>query len=94
MWWPGLLVAYGTVRLVRPRDASDIGGGLVMILSAFWLFANFLGWWGFTWTNSWPVMLMIAGFGMMVRATVSRWMRDRTDPFDFDPRAKEDSDVH
>jgi len=92
-WWPGLFIAYGLVRLIRPRDASDIGGGFVMILLAFWFFANFYGWWGLTWNTSWPIALMISGFGMVVRALFSRWMRDRNDPADFDPRKEENSSV-
>ena len=94
MWWPGILVAAGLVRILRPRDAGDIAGGITSILLAFWFFANFQHWWGLTWNTSWPIALMIAGFGMMVRALVSRWVRDRTDPVDFDPRRTEDADVH
>jgi hypothetical protein len=93
LWWPGLLVAYGLVRLLRPRDASDIAGGFVLILTSFWFFANLYHWRGFTWNTSWPIVLMISGFGMMLRAILSNWMRDRTDPADFDPREKENSDV-
>ncbi len=92
-WWPGLLVIYGGVRMFQPRDASDVGGGFVMILLGIWVFANFQHWWGFTWNNSWPIALMISGAGMMVRALVARWMRDRTDPSDFDPRQRENSGV-
>jgi len=93
-WWPGLLVAYGLVRMLRPRDASDLAGGFVLILISFWFFANLYHWWGFTWNTSWPIALMISGFGMMLRAILSNWMRDRTDPVDFDPRGKENSSVH
>ena len=92
-WWPGILIAAGLVRILRPRDAGDVAGGITTILLGLWFFANYQHWWGLTWNLSWPIALMIAGLGMVVRALVSWWMRDRTDPVDFDPRRKEDTGV-
>ena len=92
-WWPAILIASGLMHMIQPRDAGDIGGGFTMILMSVWFFANFQHWWGLTWNNSWPIALMIVGLGIMLRAIVSWWMRDRTDPMDFDPRRKEDSGV-
>lgn len=86
MWWPGLLIAFGIVRLVRPRDAGDVGGGVTMTLLGAWLFANYFEWWGLTWHTSWPIALMAAGAGMVTRALASRVMRDRCEPLTFDPR--------
>ena len=88
----GFVVCDEHVRTSR-LDASDIGGGLVMMLIVVWLFANYFGWWGFTWRTSWPLVLVIGGAGMMLRAMVSRRMRDRSDPVDFDPRKEENSGV-
>ena len=93
MWWPLILTASGLMRLIRPRDAGDVGGGITTLLLSFWFMACLQNWWGFTWNNAWPVALMIAGFGMMIRAVISWWMRDRNDPMDFDPRRKEDANV-
>ena len=93
MWWPLILTASGHMRMIRPRDAGDIGGGLSSVLLSVWFIANFQHWWGFTWVNSWPIAVMIAGLGIMLRAISSWWMRDRCEPVDFDPRRKEDPGV-
>ena len=93
MWWPLILTASGFMHLLRPRDASDISRGITVLLLSVWFMAVMQNWWGFTWDRSWPIALMISGFGMMLRATISWWMRDCTDPADFDPRRKEDSRV-
>ena len=93
MWWPGILTAAGLVRILRPRDAGDVAGGITSILLSFWFFANIQHWWGLSWNTSWPITLMIAGFGIMLRALVSWWVRDRSDPTSFDPRRKEDASV-
>lgn len=93
MWWPAILTVSGLLHMVQPRDAGDIGSGFTMILMSLWFFANFQHWWGFTFNHTWPIAIMIAGLGIMLRAMASWWMRDRSDPSDFDPRRKEDSGV-
>jgi Domain of unknown function (DUF5668) len=93
MWWPAVMIALGLYKITRPRDASEVGGGVTMILIALWLLANYNEWWGLTWRTSWPIALVAVGMGMVVRAVASGVMRDRTDPTSFDPRKEEDSHV-
>src|SRR5262245_57168097 len=56
-YWPAILILFGLFRLVRPRHARDVGGGVMMILFGFWFFANKFEWWGLTWRTSWPIAL-------------------------------------
>jgi hypothetical protein len=63
-WWPLFFVVFGITHLVEGR----FGGALNMFLLGGWFLAVTHGWYGLTWTNSWPLALVAVGLGIVVKA--------------------------
>ncbi len=70
-WWPLVLVAIGTGRLVTAGNHEERRSGVTLILIGGWLLVNFLDLFGLGWRNSWPLLIIIAG-GMMVWKALAR----------------------
>lgn len=80
VWWPMTLVVIGVAHLFRREVAIRVGGprrvgGQKHIQSGIWLIA--LGCWlqavrlhlfNMTFTNSWPLILIFVGAGVVLRA--------------------------
>lgn len=60
-WWPLVLVAIGGGRLVSAGDDDERRGGAWLVLIGVWLLINVQGWFGLSWHNSWPLVLVAAG---------------------------------
>ena len=76
-WWAALVVLVGLAKLVRPRRAKDIGGGVTLTLIGVWLYMAHTGTWGFSYHSTWPLALVAVGAGMMARTIAHQWMPDR-----------------
>ena len=82
-WWPLLVIASGAWRLVQSRSTSAVIGGLIVTFIGVLLLdqtVNILP--GRVW-NYWPVLLILFGASLMVRA----WSGPRVD-LHTDPSAK------
>jgi hypothetical protein len=64
-WWPMLLVILGISKMAWQRTVSA-GGWLVFV--GLWLQAIQLSLFGLTFSNSWPVFLIVAGAVMIVQS--------------------------
>ncbi|OGF13177.1 MAG: hypothetical protein A2W00_13965 [Candidatus Eisenbacteria bacterium RBG_16_71_46] len=62
--WPAILIALGVARFAEGR----VGAGLTWMLAGGWLLACGFGWLGLTFGNSWPLLLVALGVGIVVRA--------------------------
>lgn len=60
-WWPLILVAIGAGKLVTAGDSDEVRGGAWLVLIGGWLLLNVQGWFGLSWHNSWPLMIVAAG---------------------------------
>ena len=69
-WWPLILIVIGVTRLVDGR----LGAALTMFLLGGWFLAVTSGWMGLTYQNSWSLVLVAVGAGIVVKAlTGERW---------------------
>ena len=75
-WWPLFVMLLAVPRLVRPRHAGHIGNGVFFVLIGVWFLFAANGWYGLQWHNSWPLALVAAGAGTVVRVLASRWLPD------------------
>jgi hypothetical protein len=71
-YWPLFLIAFGLVRLIAPADCggrrgSRRGGAWFMYLG-LWFFVNEYHLFGLDYHNSWPLLIVGAGIGMVRRA--------------------------
>jgi len=63
-WWPMLFVLFGVNRLLEWRP----GSALTLFLLGGWFLACEYGWWGLRYGNSWGLVLVAVGAGIVVRA--------------------------
>lgn len=70
-YWPLALVAAGIVRVAGSATARDTIGGAWSILIGLWLFANFEGWFGMNFDNSWPFLLIAWGVTLLFSPAVT-----------------------
>lgn len=71
-YWPLMLVVVGVVRMAEAPHARDLIGGAWSILIGLWLFANFEGWSGMDFDNSWPVLLVAWGITLVFSPVVKK----------------------
>jgi hypothetical protein len=62
-WWPLMVVAIGLAKLVS-GPAKRRRDGLWLLFVGAWLLANTQHFFGLSWQNSWPVMVI--GLGVML----------------------------
>jgi hypothetical protein len=72
-WWPLILIVIGITRLVERR----LGSALTMILLGGWFFACESNWMGLDYHNSWPLVLVAVGVGIVVRALTGEERRHK-----------------
>ncbi|HEX7641291.1 MAG TPA: DUF5668 domain-containing protein [Burkholderiaceae bacterium] len=70
MWrfWPLVLLVSGLIDVLAATRWKHIGEGLNQIVIGFWFFACLERLWGFTWFNSWPVLLIGAGVNIVLNS--------------------------
>ncbi len=65
-WWPLLLVLFGVIRMFERSDRSS---GLWLVLIGLWLLVNEREISGFTYHDSWPLLVVVVGLSMVWTAT-------------------------
>ena len=73
--WPMILFVVGVAELAERRYSA---AALFMFLGVAFL-ACTLGWFGMNYEKSWPLLMVAAGFGMVVRALTGVGSRRRLD---------------
>lgn len=63
-----VLVTMGAVELVQFNRPHKIFEGLAKIALGAWFYIAFSGLWGVTPANSWPVVLIITGTGLVFKS--------------------------
>ena len=74
-WWPLIVVTVGVTRLFNGHDR--IWGALWLIAVGSWLQMVELRLFGATYRNSWPLLLIALGAGMITRALIDPSLRRR-----------------
>jgi hypothetical protein len=76
-WWPLVVIVIGLSKLIQPRDANEIGSGVQLTFLGLWFLVASNEWFGLSWQNSWPLALVAAGAGMVVRSMAAYWLPDK-----------------
>ncbi|MEO8217207.1 MAG: DUF5668 domain-containing protein [Acidobacteriota bacterium] len=66
-FWPMFIVLVGVSHLLSRRS---LWGGLWIVTIGLWLEAVTLGLFGLTFENSWPLLLIFVGAGMVLRSFI------------------------
>jgi hypothetical protein len=62
--WPVLMMLFGVLGVIWPKDAEDRAGSLVLLAVGSWLLAVTQHLWGLEWRTSWPLLLVVVGFSI------------------------------
>jgi hypothetical protein len=71
-WWPLLMIAFGVARILAPGRARQKGGGVTFVLVGVWFYACTQHWYGLTFRNAWPILVVVAGVEMVLVAMIDR----------------------
>lgn len=66
---PGILIVLGLTRMAASRAGRPRGGATLLTVGVLLLLANLQLW---SFRESWPIFLVVAGLGMMWKATRRR----------------------
>jgi Domain of unknown function (DUF5668) len=68
-WWHLFLLisVSGLCEILSARNLRHVGKGIYLMVLGFWLFACFDHSWGWTFFNSWPVILIALGVNVVLR---------------------------
>lgn len=69
-YWPLIVIALGVAKLIDARSLRGRGSGLWLIGLGGWMLVSSLGLFGFGWHNSWPLLLILVGLSVILRAVV------------------------
>jgi len=69
---PLLLVVAGINQTIGYPSGREFANGLWTVLIGLWLFAVLDGLFGLTWSNAWPLLIIITGITMAVRPIAER----------------------
>ena len=76
-WWPLIVITIGLSKFILPRSADDVGSGVTLTMLGMWFLLVSNEWFGLDWMNSWPLALVAAGAGMVVRSLAGFWLPDQ-----------------
>lgn len=71
-YWPAFLILAGIGQLLWPDNCRRGTRGIGEIGIGLWFFACQYHWYGLTYTNGWPLILVIMGFALLVRSLIDR----------------------
>ena len=72
-YWSFVLVAFGVANMLPPTNGKQFVDGLSQALFGAWFYISFEGLWGMSFGNSWPLLIIVAGAGMVLQPLAARW---------------------
>ncbi|WBS05078.1 hypothetical protein OU994_12730 [Pseudoduganella sp. SL102] len=73
-YWPLVLIAFGIGNMLPPVEGRRFVDGLSQVLFGAWFFAIYEGLFGLTFRNSWPLLIIVAGAGMVLQPLATRYL--------------------
>ena len=68
-WWPSILFVIGAAQILTAERPKAVASGLSLMLLSLWFFACIYHWYGLSYQNGWPLLLVIFG-GEIVFASI------------------------
>ncbi|HEY5611816.1 MAG TPA: DUF5668 domain-containing protein [Thermoanaerobaculia bacterium] len=76
-FWPLILIAVGLAKIIQPEAKDGRGGGFTLLGIGVWMLIGSLRMFGLDYGNSWPVVLVFIGIGMVWNALADEDGNDR-----------------
>ncbi len=76
-YWPAILIIIGIAKLGDESERGAVMDGAMWIVWGLWFFACTFNWFGFTYGNSWPVLLIAGGITMVWKSLLPKTSHDQ-----------------
>ncbi|HAL56438.1 MAG TPA: hypothetical protein DCP63_08185 [Bacteroidetes bacterium] len=70
-YWPFILLFIGINKIIQCTTLQGIGKGIWLIFLGLWLFVSLNHIWGLSFRDTWPMILIAWGVGMMWKTLTS-----------------------
>jgi hypothetical protein len=77
--WPILIAIVGLVDVLSATRFRHVSKGLLQIVIGLWLYAVIENLWGWTFGNSWPVIMIAFGASMTLNGLVEYFQKSKTE---------------
>lgn len=67
-YWPIVFGLFGVLRILTAQDLADVVSGCSQIVVTVWIYACLSHLWGWSFAATWPLLLIIGGVNMILRA--------------------------
>jgi hypothetical protein len=74
-WLPYLMIGIGVFKMALWSSAEQVASGFGLALFGTWFLITVNGWFGFDWSNSWPLALVAIGLSMVSRSLLEPLFR-------------------
>jgi len=71
--WPAVMIVLGLAWIAVPDKPRRIASGVSFVLIGFWFFACIQHWYGLTYRTAWPLLVMVAGLEIVLKAVIDRF---------------------
>jgi hypothetical protein len=71
-WWPSILFVIGAAQILTADRPKVVASGLSMMLLSLWFFACIYHWYGLSYRNGWPLLLVIFGGEIIFASVLTR----------------------
>jgi len=72
-YWPVVVILFGINNMIPPTNGKRFVEGLSQVAFACWFWAALEQMWGLTLRNSWPVLIIIGGAGLILQPIVIKY---------------------
>ena len=66
-YWPFLLMAMGSAKLLFGGDAESAGNGFWLVLAGLYGWISIWHVWGLHWGTAWPIFVIAGGLSLLIR---------------------------
>lgn len=77
-WLPYLMIGFGVLQMALWSSAEQVASGFGLALFGAWFLVTANGWFGFDWSNSWPLALVAVGLSLVSRSLLEPLFRSRS----------------
>ena len=67
-YWPIVFALFGVLKILTAQDFADVVSGCSQIVITVWIYSCLSHSWGCSFTTTWPLLLIIGGLNMILRA--------------------------
>jgi hypothetical protein len=78
-FWPFVIAIAGLVEVLSATRFRHVTRGLLNIVLGIWLYAAIENLWGWSFRNSWPVLMIAFGITVVLNGLVEHFQKSKTE---------------